>query len=75
MRIRIMRTGNHGLLVKPEDVLGGEDRYLMHTKRLLNSYNHSYRVLSPSNKGDRMSVGEDGDFREDTELKHYATAE
>ena len=70
-----MSTGDHGLPGKLEDVLGREDRYLMHTKYLLNSYNHSYQILPPSNKGDRMPVGEDGGFGEETELKHYVIAE
>ena len=70
-----MSTGDHGLLGKPEDVLGEEDGYPLHTKHLLNSYNDSYCILSSSNKGDRMPVGEDGGFGEETELKHYVIAE
>ena len=47
----------------------------MHTKCLLDCYIHLYRLLLPSNESDRRPVGEDGDFGEDIELKHYMTAE
>ena len=65
-----MSTGNNGLPGKPEHALGG---CLEKTRCRMNSYSHTFRLLPPSNREDRGPLGEDGDFREDTELTHYVS--
>ena len=70
-----MSTGYHGLPGKPEDVLGEQEGYLLITQRLLNCDLHSYRLLPPPDRRDRIPVEGDRDFGEDIELKHYVTAE
>ena len=72
MRIRIKCTGMNALPGKPEHALGG---YLEKTKSLMNSCLHTFKLLPLTNEEDRGPLWEDGDFREDAELKHYVSAE